>query len=195
MTLIDFVESIDSGAGDFEGEIGRFKMIFDKHIKAKGKERSRLRGVLAAYLRYSLQSTELIHALIQHCIELDTPDRLDIAIDVLAVMGNEVYEYANNFLIADVSNWNNLYSDRPYEPSDDYWYILLRSLARSGAEESRKLFLISKCSNANSRGLIEAVVESLGDMETPAAYGMLKPFASHLDPFISKLATEILEEE
>lgn len=186
---------IDSATNDFTDESGRFMMILNKHLAARGKERHRLRSVLVKYLRFSAKPNELISDLIEHCIELKSPNRLDTAVDILCELGESICEYAHDFAIADIKNYNRLYSGRrAYRPSDDYWYVMLRSVARSEADESRKLSLLKMCGGADSRGVLESVVESLGDIATPAAMALLHPYTTNPDGFISRLAKQLLEE-
>ena len=101
--------------------------------------------------------------------------------------------YAKRFLIDDIKNWSHLYPGRAYEPDDDYWYILLRSAARCSASESAKLSLLSMCLGATSRGIKEAVLESLADVGTSQDAAMINVLASDPDPFISDLAEELLD--
>jgi len=186
------LESADLRAS---GENVRLQSILMKHVEAKGRERTALRDVLVEYLQFSLQATDLTHELIERCIEIPLPSRLDIAIDVLSQLERSIYDYARQFLINDIKNWSHLYSSRAYEPNDDYWYILLRSVAQADIDGKLKLQFISMCSGATSRGVLEGVVEALTDVDTPEAKRRLEVFCDHADPFVSDLATNALTQE
>jgi len=186
------LESTDMRA---PGENVRLKSILMRHVNAKGQERAALRDVLVKYLRFSPQATDLTHDLIERCIEIPLPSRLDIAIDVLSQLQRSIYNYAHQFLINDLGNWSHLYSKRAYEPNDDYWYILLRSVAQADIENGLKLRFISMCSDATSRGVLEGVVEALADVGTSEAKDRLELLREHKDPFLSSLATDALDQE
>lgn len=186
------LESADLRAS---GENARLKTILMKHVYAEGQERASLRDVLVEYLQFSLQNADLTHELIGRCIEIPLPSRLDIAIDILSQLQRSIYVYAHQFLINDISNWSQLYPRRAYEPNDDYWYILLRSVAQADIEDKFKLQFILMCSKATSRGVLEGVVEALSDVGTPEAKRQLESFRNNEDPFLSELAAEVLDQE
>jgi hypothetical protein len=122
------------------------------------------------------------------------PDGLDDAIDVLAKSGPIVLEYAWDLLQRDLLLWHPA-ADRAYRPSDDYWFVLLRAVARSDAPDRDRLRLITCCAAAQSRGVREGVVEALRDLNTPAALERLRKFAqTDDDAFIRKIAREALED-
>jgi len=177
------------------GENVRLKSILTRHVDAKGQERSELRNVLVEYLQYSPQSTALTHELIEHCIEIPLPSRLDVAIDILSQLQRSIYGYARQFLINDIKNWTHLYPDRAHKPNDDYWYILLRSVAQADIDDKLKLQFISMCSGATSRGVLEGVIEALADVGTPEAKRRLEVLCDHTDPFLSDLAADALMQE
>jgi hypothetical protein len=126
-------------------------------------------------------------------VDLSIPSKLDIAIDLLSELGSELVDYAMRFLTKDIHRWNQLYSDRAYEPNDDYWYILIRSVARTSVDESKQLNFLSLCENNATRGVLEGIVEALGDMETANSRTMLQGYCTNSDPFIAELAADILE--
>lgn len=177
------------------GETARFIGIARRHVRASGEERSKLRGVLVEYLRYSTTSNDLINELICFCVELRDPRRLDIGVDILSQLDKQIYSYAYNFLVDDIKNWSHLYPGRSYEPNDDSWYILLKSVARSSVADEQKLSFVSMCKDAESRGMKEAVVEALSDLDTDEARKLLARFTEDGDPFIAKLALQELDQD
>jgi len=175
------------------GERTRFQSILARHLGACGDERKKFRAVLVEYLQYSPQSRTLINDLIMDCVSLKKPDRSDVAIDVLSQLDRAIYDYAYDFFVQDVSNWSHMSMGRAYEPNDDYWYILLRSVAQSGVPDEIKLELVRGCRTAASRGVLEGVVEALGDIDSHASRACLLEFTTYSDPFIADLAKDILE--
>lgn len=175
-------------------ENARFRTIIRQHAEGHGSVRKELRLQLVEYLRYSPNSDSLIDELIRFCVSLPSPDRLDIAIDVLSQIGRTIYDYAYRFLVDDIKKWSNLYPGRAYKPNDDYWYILLRSVAQSETNDDLKLSLVSMCCEATSRGVLEAVVEALGDIGD-IANPQLTKLSRHDDKSIAELATEVLNQD
>ena len=182
-------------ADDIQLERSRFLSILRRQMLATGANRTKLRQVVVDYLRFSLNADELISSLISTCVESKISGRLDAAIDVLSHLGVQILHYAQQFLINDIKNWNGLYPNRAYEPNDDYWYILLRSVAQSDAPADERVRFVRMCAKAESREIREAVIESLGDIGTSDAFAEIKKFVVSDDPFISELASEILSNQ
>ena len=174
---------------NLQGERSRFITILRRHSRATGLKRRSTRETLVEYLRCSPQSHRLVDHLINHCVDMKSEDRLDIAIDILSQLPS-IYEYAYQFLIDDIRKWPYVFQ-RAYEPNDDYWYIMLRSVARGNAEEAKKIKLVVMAADATSRGVLEAVVESLGDIGTTKAIERLAKFFDHNDKFIANLARTV----
>ena len=190
------MDELVASESSIDGEEARFRKILRDHAMASGDQRARLRKVLVEYLRFSPQSDALINGLILDCMEFASPERLDIAIDILSQLGCSLVSYTKHFLLSDVSNWNNLYTQREYEPDDDYCYVLLRSLARANVPEASKLSIILGCVEGGTRGILEAVVEALADMKTSKSHYelvRLVELTKNSDPFIAELAQEHLE--
>lgn len=121
-------------------------------------------------------------------------DRLNVAIDILSQTGEMIRAYAWAFLRRDIEEWHRL-SERAYEPNDDYWYILLRSVARTKADDSLKFLFIKMCSGAAMRGIREAVVDALGDLGTDSAKSLLRQVATgDDDAFIREAARHVLDD-
>jgi len=184
--------SDDAFADDLMIERSRFLSILRRHISAKGIERSKLRDVLKSYLCFSPKADQLINDLISACVEMKVPGRLDAAIDILSLLGTQILRYARNFLINDIRNWNHLYPSRAYEPNDDYWYILLRAVARSKTPAGERVKFVCMCKTAQNRHILEAVLEALSDIDTEVAYAEIKTFLGHPEPFIADLASKLV---
>lgn len=121
-------------------------------------------------------------------------DRLNVAIDILSQTGETIRAYAWAYLRRDIEEWHRL-SQRAYEPNDDYWYILLRSVARTKADDNLKFLFVKMCSGAATRGIREAVVEALGDLGTTPAKSLLRQLAEgNEDAFIRRAAREALDD-
>lgn len=196
--VIDDISTLGSDspfADDMQLERSRFLSILRRHMRATGTERSKLRNVVIDYLRFSPNADELINSLISTCVESKITGRLDVAIDILSQLGVQILRYAWQFLVNDIKNWNGLYPNRAYEPNDDYWYILLRSVAQSDASAEERVRFVRMCGKAQSRQVLEAVVESLGDIGTPDAFAEIEKFAISADPFIAELASELLSNQ
>ncbi|TWT56589.1 hypothetical protein [Allorhodopirellula solitaria] len=180
--------------GELEGEHGRFCMIFRHYAAASGDRRRELRNELLEYLKFSPQSESLITELIALAVDHHSPDRLYLAIDILPQLGDRLFEYAHTFLIRDVDRWNQVYSSRAYEPDDDYWFVLLRSVGQADIAEATKLMFITSCLIESNRGIAEAVVEALGDIDSGAAYDALRRLTTEQDRFIAELTQNALDE-
>lgn len=178
-----------------QSEVARFKSILNRHAEAKNEERSILRQVLVQYIRFSPNARELINVLIISCVSMRCTERLDIGIDILSQTGSVIANYAYAFLQQDIKQWNKLYPERKYQPNDDFWYVLLRSVGRAKGDPKLALCVISACHDEPSRGIAEAVVEALGDLGTPNAIRLLELIhTTHGDNFIKEFASELLEE-
>ncbi len=146
-------------------------------------------------LQSAREPSACVNELLDLCTTAGGTDRLDLAIDMLAATGDHVLRYAWDYLIRDLQRWNP-YSDRAYEPNDDYWYILLKAVARCQTPVEERVRFILACSGAATRGVLEGVVEALGDMRTNESLRKLRELsARHADPFVRKLATDVLDDE
>jgi len=127
------------------------------------------------------------------CIGHHTPDRLDLAIDVLSQLGPIIQNYADAYLKKDIATWNKFEPNEKFKPCEDYWYILLRSAARCDADARISHDIISICQDEISRGIAEAVVEALGDLGSSDAKSLLSHISTtSSDDFIVQLAHEVL---
>lgn len=135
-----------------------------------------------------------IDKFLQLCSTEGGPDGLDAAIDVLSKTGPLIMAHAWDYLQRDLKSWGPT-SERPYQPNDDYWYALLRSVGRTDVSEKERFRFISCCSLANARGIREGVVEALRDLGTPGAKERLRRYASEDgDLFIRQIAQEALDD-
>ena len=184
---------LDVFATDAVTESCRFRSILKRLLAAKGPERKKLRTAVLSYLQFSPRSDELINELITDCVDSTTEGRLDVAIDVLSQLGPRILRYAQEFLFNDIKTWDRRYPNRAYEPNDEYWYILLRSVGQSHAVPFDKVQFVRMCRTAESRQIVEAVLEALGDIGTTDAVVEIKKLIAHEDAFISRLAKEISE--
>lgn len=131
-----------------------------------------------------------IDELLSLCSGHASIDRLNLAIDVLSRTGELVRAYAWAYLRRDIQQ-----SERAYEPNDDYWYILLRSVARAKGDDSFKFLIIKMCSQAATRGMREAVVDALRDLATESAKALLAELAANdEDEFIRAAARDALDD-
>lgn len=149
------------------------------------------------FVLMKVRGSELAHCIDQMLrvfVSEGGPHALDAAIDTLSQTGINIVDYAWNYLKSDIAHWGPT-SERAYEPNDDYWYILLRAVARSDASEIDRMRIVLCCANATCRGIREAVVESLRDIGGPVALARLQKFAAkNADPFICKIAREALDD-
>ena len=176
------------------GEIGRFISILKRHANQSGDARQRSRKVLVEYINFSPNSQLLINELIMTCIGMKCPERLDIAIDVLSGVGGAIANYAYTYLQTDIQQWSKLYPNEKFKPTDDYWYVLLRSVGKCSGNPDKRFQVLSMCQDEPARGVAESVVEGLADLGTPKAIAVLNGLANnHPDRFIQKLARELLE--
>lgn len=174
-------------------ETERFRSITNRYLSSSGQENERLRTAILKYLKFSPESDLLINDFISLAVDSKSEGRLDAAIDVLNQLGRTILRYANEYLINDIKMWDLRFPGRAYEPNDEYWYVLLRSVGQCGAVPQDRLSFVKMCQTAADRGIVEAVVESLGDIGTTEAFREIEKFLSHDDQFIVGLAREILE--
>ena len=187
-------ESASMGSTGTSAETVIFRRLVRSLLSCPGSRRAALRRVVRHALLAAREPFSRIDELLATCTSAGNTDRLDMAVDVLAETGDVVRRYAWDYLIRDVQQWNP-YADRAYEPNDDHWYILLRAVARCGAREDARLRFILACSGASGRGILEGVVEALGDLKTKEATGKLHEIAdANDDAFIRKLVSDVLDD-
>lgn len=172
--------------------------VFGRLVKlllhCPSQQKGSCRDNIVRFILIAQDPDKYIDELLRLCTDDANPDRLGIAIDVLSQTGDVICDYAWSYFCRDVKAWQQ-WTERAYEPNDDYWYILLRSVARSQTDANRRLKSIRSCAGASSRGMREAVVEALGDLGTDAAHELLKSIAAHdEDPFVRSLARERLDD-
>jgi hypothetical protein len=169
-----------------------FRYLVRSSLSSSAARKAARRKAVVGLLDQAREPFACINELLAICSSAGGMDRLDTAVDILSATGELVLRYARNYLIRDVQQWNP-YSSRAYEPNDDHWYILLRAVARCAAPEAARLRMICACKHAAQRGIVEAVVEALGDLASAAAREVLRDFSTtHSDPFIRNLAKEVL---
>lgn len=181
-----------SSRGSVEAVIAR---VFARNLlTCPGTEKERWRESLTKYLVRAHKSDACIDELLSFCTTQGGPEGLDMAIDVLSGTGDLVLKYFWEYLQRDVVNWTPQ-CDRAYKPNDDYWYILLRAVARADAPEMDKLRHIVCCAGAESRGIREGVVEALRDLRTERAKELLRQFLdSDNDSYIRQVAKEAIDD-
>lgn len=173
-------------------DIDRFRTIVKRYLAAHGLERQKLKHSLLKWLRFDPNSDRLIHDLITLSVDSKFEGRFDAPIDVLNQLGSQIVHYAQEYVINDIRQWNLRFPGRAYEPNDEYWYVLLRSVGQAAAVPSEKLSVVKLCRTASSRGIAEAVIEALGDIGTTEAFAEVRKFETHEDPFIAFLAHEMM---
>ena len=185
--------NLNSTATAFPSETARFREIVKKYIHAGFRDRPAFFKEVSKYIQFSPDSFELIHELILYStFAEEVEDRLDAAVDILHQFP-KICDYAREFLSRDVDNYNKTYTARAYEPNDDYWHILLKSVASSDTNVGVRLSIINGCRNKASRAIKEIVIESLDAIDHPDALDLIQVFTSDSDSMIRELAIEILE--
>lgn len=186
--LIDLRLSTASSSEAF-----RFKVIAKDYLKAQGENRALLFKELTKYIRYSPNAYNLIDELVLCCTSADTiPDRLESAVDVLHQFGAKICDYTWQYLIRDIRNYRATYGERAYKPNDDYWHVLLKSVAGSSVDPNKKVKIIGACKEAASRSMKEIVIESLDEVDHENARMLIRRFTDDEDSFIRSLANEVL---
>jgi hypothetical protein len=181
--------ALDTGSS---ARLALFRHTVRSLISSSANGRKSLREAVVRRLLSAREPYAGIGELLDLCSSSANPDRLDVAIDVLAATGDLVFRYAWEYVIRDVQQWGPR-SSRAYQPNDDHWYVLLRAVARCTAPEDARLRLICLCRHAAYRGIAEAVVEALGDLPSDRSCQVLHEFADrHDDPFIRRLASDVL---
>lgn len=152
------------------------------------------RNRVTNYLLKSQKPDMCIDEVLSFCTTQGGPDGLDVAIDILTGTGDLIVKYAWNFLVTDIINWEPC-TERAYKPNDDYWYVLLRAVSRTKTPEEDRFLFIKCCSRAESRGILESVIEGLRDLRTEDAKTMLREFVKEgKDHYIRQLAQDALDD-
>ena len=190
-----FTIDVDAIDVPVESETSRFRTALRHHLAARGTIRRQLRNDLVEALRLSTQTAVLIQQLVEDCLSLGEPERFDVAIDVLSQLDRSIYDYASRFASDDRQRWQQRHPDREYEPNADTMYVLMRSVAQSTTPEDARLQFIALFDDSTNRGVLEAVVESLRDIDSTAARDRLEKLGAHDDPFIAELADDLLSQD
>ncbi len=171
----------------------RFLLIAGQLDEAKGEKRHKLKNVVFQYLQFSPNADYLITEFISACLQMKSPDRLDFAIDVLSRTGRQIVLYAQKYLEQDIASWSKLNPNKKFQPNDDYWYVLLRSIAKCKVAKKEALQIISACQDEGSFGVGEGVVEALGDIGTVESKRLLESISkAHPVLRVKELAREVL---
>lgn len=190
------VEKMDTARTDSYPSAG---LVVFRHwvrtlLEFKAVDRSEASASIRRIITIAQEPDRYIDELLILCAGHTNVDRAGIAIDILSQTGETIFDYAWNFLCRDVKEWTR-WSDQAYEPNPDYWYILLRSVARSATPDAKKLRFIGSCANAATRAMREAVIEALADMGTAQAKEIIAKFAAtDSDEFIKRIAQEALDD-
>jgi hypothetical protein len=159
-----------------------------------GSHKATLRSLIVQYLAKVRDSEDCIDEILHLCTTEGGPDGLDNAIDILAKTRGLILAYAWEYLQRDVRAWRPD-SERAYNPSDDYWYVILRAVARTQADPKERFRFVTCCADAESRGMREGVVEALRDLGTPAAKERIRKFAAEdADAYIRQVSQEALKD-
>lgn len=171
-----------------------FRRLVRLLLDSPGPESAQRRATAVRIIGIAQDPERYIDEVLTICSAHRSVDRLNVAIDILSQTGEMIRAYAWAFLRRDIEEWHRL-SQRAYEPNDDYWYILLRSVARAKADNDLKFLFVKMCSGAATRGIREAVVEALGDLGTDPAKSLLRQLATgDEDAFILKAARDALDD-
>lgn len=177
---------------DVQSEVARFSSILKRLERSTNPERVSLRQVLVEYILFSPNSTELISTLILSCLSMKSPDRLDIAIDILSQVKHVIADYAFQYLQQDIKQWNKLYPQRKFQPNSDYWYVLLRSVGKAKSDPKTALQIIIACQDEPSHEVAEAVCEALGDLRSADAISLLRSLSESPNSFVQAIAKDVL---
>lgn len=154
-----------------------------------------IQKVVLEYLKLSPNSDGLINDFILTCLSMKSPNRLELAIDILSETKGQIVDFAGRYLDQDIARWTKLNPEKKFQPNDDYWYVLLRSIGKCGAKQEAAFRIISGCQDELTVGIGEAVVEALGDLNTPHARKLLVHISrSENSQFIRKMARDVLED-
>jgi hypothetical protein len=155
---------------------------------------SQQRAELAQRIRSAPVTAHYIHEVLRQCTARRGGFGLDNGIDLLTELGTQVLPFARDFLRRDGMRWAQKQTIVHHD-HDDFWHILLGSLARSGLPENDFIGLIEACGQAGHRGLRDAAVLALYELASPQAQIRLAQFVElDPDPFIRNSARELLED-
>lgn len=183
-----------SRADNYPGVAGLavFRRLVRLLLDLPGPEVVQRRATVVRIIGIAQDPDRYIDELLTICSAHHSVDRLNVAIDILSQTGEVIRAYAWAYLRRDIEEWHRL-SERAYEPNDDYWYILLRSVARASADNDLKFLFIKMCSKAATRGMREAVIDALGDLGTDQAKALLNHLAAaDDDAFIRAAARDAI---
>lgn len=171
-----------------------FRRTVQQLLACPGIQKAHWRRIVVERLRAAPTPMAYVEALLDLCLLKRGGDGLDVGIDVLSQTGDLALNYARAFRIQDAPRWAKG-PEIGHHPHDDIWYILLRAASRSCASEEDRLQLLTSCVEAGNRGIREAVVEGLSDLNTLRAQQLLRTLA-HQDPdaFIRRIAQEALDD-
>lgn len=155
-------------------------------LQARDPERTQLRRNIVRMLLDDPNSFTLTKTVLEALVQSNKPGRLDDAVDILSQTQPDLYLLASSMLMRS--------SDKPQSRRDDYFYVIIRSLGRTGGTPRAKDFALW-ASSFPMLAAREAVVQALGELEYPWSRELLQKMATN-DPsdFIRDLARETIEE-
>jgi hypothetical protein len=156
--------------------------VLGRLIRSSGREkasaREEIREIVSSHLDTRFKD---IHASINYLVAAHSAEKIDNAIDLLAMLEPSILEpFA----------WNALTSSPPDHTNDEYWYAVIRALGRAGRSE-----IIEPLSRFSVSSVREAVAEALSDIRDAKSLALLRKMAeADSSPFIRKLANELCTE-
>ena len=167
---------------------------FREHAACGGRRHHELRSELVRLVSTSYDRDAAIDTVIHLAVDSSADGRLDLGIDILSNLGAELYDYALTYRRQDVKRATSTETAKAYQPNEDYWYILLRAVAQSSVSDDDKLQLVRSCQQGSTPGILEAVVESLGDIWTEGARQVLRGLTRNPNSSIADLAQTVLDD-
>jgi hypothetical protein len=153
------------------------KNSVDSFLKAGGRAKGLARTELVNLLRGHESRIEALRAAMEQVSSSRSTGHFGDAIDVLSDLGDVVKDLADTSIRESPPNGTN----------DDYWYVLIRGLGKTGNGDILRQFARSPY-----RSLREAVAEAFRDLKDESSLSQIASEDS--SQFIREIAQELLDE-
>jgi hypothetical protein len=153
------------------------KNSVDNFVKAGGRAKGLARTELVNLLRSHECGIEALRAATEQLSSSRSTGRLGDAIDVLSELGELVKDLVDTSLRESPPNGTN----------DDYWYVLIRGLGKTGNAN-----ILREFASSPYRSLREAVAEAFHDLKDESALSQIASGDS--SQFIREIAQELLDD-
>jgi hypothetical protein len=175
-------------------QLAEFSEVLCKMLEEPSSVRALDLVELARVIQSAPVPSFYIQEALRQCTTRGRGFGLDIGVDLLSLVGPLILPFASDFLRRDRTRWSQTPTIAQHE-KDDYWYVLLGALARSGLAEDDFYGLIEACGQAGQRSLRDAAVLALYELASPRARARVEAFAQQdSDSFIRDSARELLED-